>query len=141
MCDKTVSSIPRQANWPVSFPQQSIVELISAWGLLPETIVSRLSKQLGGRIAHSVDSYEKISTPWNHIEILNRGYKPSWIGKAPRKRAAACNPYISALASNTLNMDIQGLLVKEAIFMVGLLYGQYAGLYFTVSRSKRSPDN
>ena len=42
--NKTVSFIPRQADWPVSFPQQSAVELVSAWGLLPEKIVYMLSK-------------------------------------------------------------------------------------------------
>ena len=71
--DKTVSSIPRQADWPGSFPLKSLVELVSTWGLQPETIISKLSKQLGGRITHYVDCYEKIGTHWGHINTLKRG--------------------------------------------------------------------
>ena len=96
LSDKTVLTIPCQADWPVSFPLQSTVELVSAWGLQPEIIVSRLSDQLGGRIAHNVDSYEKIDTQWNKINILLRGYKLSWISKAPRQRVTASNPTIFA---------------------------------------------
>ena len=33
LSDKTVSTIPCQADWPVSFPLYSAVELVSAWGL------------------------------------------------------------------------------------------------------------
>ena len=60
MSHKTVSTISNLVDWPVSFPLQSIVELVSAWGLQPETIVSRLSVQLGGKLAHNVDNNEKI---------------------------------------------------------------------------------
>ena len=35
--DTRVSEIPRDANWPVSFPLQSAVEYVSATGLRPET--------------------------------------------------------------------------------------------------------
>ena len=80
LSNKTVSSIPCQADWPVSFPLKSTVELVSAWGLQPDTIISRCSVQLGGRIAHNVSSYEKIGTQWSQIDFLKRGYKPSWIG-------------------------------------------------------------
>ena len=55
-----MSSIPRNYDWPVSFPLQSAVEFVSATGLQPETIVSRLSLKLGGRIAHCEDSYRTI---------------------------------------------------------------------------------
>ena len=75
--DKIVSDIPCQADWPVSFTLQFTVEFMSASDLQPETIRSRLSMQLGGRISHCVDSYEKIDTDWSHIYILRRGYKPS----------------------------------------------------------------
>ena len=60
--DNTVSSIPRCAFLLVSFPLQSAVENMSAIGLQPETIVSRLLLKLGGRLAHSKDSYWKIGT-------------------------------------------------------------------------------
>ena len=60
--DNTVSSISQSAFLPVSFPLQSAVENVSAIGLQPETIVSRLLLKLGGRLAHSEDSYWKIGT-------------------------------------------------------------------------------
>ena len=101
--DTTVSSIPHGADWPVSFPLQSTFEYVFAAGLQPETMVSRLSKKLGGRLAHCEDSYEKIGTDWGHIDIIRRGYKPTWIGKAPRQRIVAHNPSISAKASNFQN--------------------------------------
>ena len=40
--DYTVYSIPRSADWPVSFPLQLAVEYVLAMGLQPETIVLRL---------------------------------------------------------------------------------------------------
>ena len=58
--DNTVSSISQSAFLPVSFPLQSAVENVSAIGLQPETIVSRLLLKLGGRRAHSEESYWKI---------------------------------------------------------------------------------
>ena len=72
--------------------------------------------------------------------IYSRGYKPSWISKVPRHRAAASNPTIFALASNILNMEVQGLLKKGAICKVGQIPGQYVSSYFTIPKSKRSPD-
>ena len=47
--DHTVSQIPRSTDWPVSFPLQSAVEFVSATGLQPETIVSRLSQRQYGQ--------------------------------------------------------------------------------------------
>ena len=64
--DYTVSQIPWSTDWPVSFPLQSAVEFVSASGLQPETIVSRLSQKLGGRIAHCIDSYRIIGAHWSH---------------------------------------------------------------------------
>ena len=46
-------------------------------GLQLETIVSRLSLKLGGRLAHSEDSYRKIGTSEGHIDIIRKGYKPT----------------------------------------------------------------
>ena len=60
--DKAVSSTPRQADWQVSFLLQCAVKFVSALGLQPETIISRLSKQIGGRMSHFVDSNENICT-------------------------------------------------------------------------------
>ena len=82
--DYTVASIPRSADWPVSFPLQSATEYVSAMGLHLETIVSRLSKKLGGRIAYSEDSYRKIGTSEKHIDIIRKGYKPYWKCQAPQ---------------------------------------------------------
>ena len=59
------------------------VEYVSAMGLQPETIVSRLSLKLGGRLAHYEDSYRKIGTRESHIDVIRKGYKPTWIKSAP----------------------------------------------------------
>ena len=75
--DNTVSSIPRSADWPVSFPLQSVVEYGSAMGLQPETIVSWLSLKLGGGLAHCEDSYRKIGASEGLICIIRNGYKPT----------------------------------------------------------------
>ena len=82
--DKTVSSIPCQADWPVSFPQQSPVELVSTWGLHPETIVSSLSKQLEHRIARVLISMRRlvlsgaITTP---SQLNHLGQGETWSSK------------------------------------------------------------
>ena len=59
-----------------------------------------------GRIAHSVNSYEKINAQWSHINILKGGYTPSWISKAPMQRAAAGNHTITALASKIPDTEL-----------------------------------
>ena len=63
-----------------------------------------------------------------------------WIGMDPRQRAVTCNPTVSALASNMLNMEVQGLLEKGTICMVGRVPGQYVSSPFTVPKSKRWPN-
>ena len=135
--DYTVSSIPRSADWPVSFPLQSATEYVSAMGLHPETIVSRLSKKLGGRLAYSEDSYRTIDTSEKHINIIRDGYKPSWKEHAPRQRVAPSNPTIATKALNILNTEVTGLLEKGAIRELGMVQGQYVSSYFTVPKSKR----
>ena len=121
--DKTVSTFPCQAYWLVSFPLQFATKLVYARTLHPEMIVSRLSKQLGGRVAHSLKSYQKIGAQWGHIKIFNRDYKPTWIIKVPRQRNVACNPTISSLASNLPNKEVQGLFEKGAICELGYKKG------------------
>ena len=113
--DKMISSIPCQAHWLVSFPFKFATQLVSARSLHPERIVSRLSKQLGGRIAQSLESSETIGAQWGYIKIFKRGYKPTWIIKVPRQRTVACNPTISSLASKIPDKEVQGLLEKGAI--------------------------
>ena len=109
-------------------------------GLHPETIVSRLSKKLDGRLAYSEDSYRTIGTSEKHIDIIRKGYKPSWKEQAPRQRVAPSNPTISTKASNVLNTEVSGLLEKGAICEVGLVQWQYVSSYFAVPKSKRVPD-
>ena len=65
-----VSSIPCSVDWPVSCPLQSAVEYLSAAGLQPQTIVSRLSKKLGGRLSHNKDSYVKIGNDRVTLNII-----------------------------------------------------------------------
>ena len=113
--ENTVSSIPWSADWPVSFPLQSAVEYVSATGLQPETIDSRLLLKLGGRLAHCEDSYRKLGTCEGHIDIIRKGYKPTWIKSAPQQRVAPCNPTISTKASNVLDTEVARLLEKEVI--------------------------
>ena len=74
----TVASIPRSSDWPVSFPLQSATEYVSALGLNPETIVSTLSKDLGGIIAYSKEGYRKTGAQEKHINIIRNSYKPYW---------------------------------------------------------------
>ena len=68
--DYTVSSIPRSTDWPVSFPLQSEVEYVSAMGFHLETIISRLSLKLGGRLSHCEDSYRTIGAQRRSQEWL-----------------------------------------------------------------------
>ena len=138
--DYTVASIPWDADWPVSFLLQSVTKYVSTMGLHLETIVSRLSKKLGGRIAYSEDSYRTIGAIVKHIDIIWKGYKPSWDKLAPRQRVAPSNPTISLKASNVLDTEVTGLLYKGAIREVGPVQGQYVSSYFAVPKSKRSPE-
>ena len=97
------------------FPLQSAVEFVSAMGLQLETIVSRLSLKLGGRLAHCEDSYREIGAQESCIDIIRNGYMPTWIKKAPWQKIAPCNPIISDKASNVLDIEVDGLLEKGAI--------------------------
>ena len=108
-------------------------------GLHPETIVSRISKKLGGRIAYSEDSYRTIGTSEKHIDIIRNGYKPTWDKLAPWQRVAPSNPTISLKASNVLDTEVARLLDKGAICEVGPVQGQYVSSYFAVPKSKQSP--
>ena len=54
------SDILHEASWPDCFPLKSAVELVTRWGLSPESIVSRLAKPLGGRLIHNMDSLRII---------------------------------------------------------------------------------
>ena len=110
--DYTVSSIPQSVDWTVNFLLQSAMEFVSAIGLHPETFVSRLSEELGGRLAYSEDSYRKIGANEGHIDIIRKGDKPTWDKHAPRQRIAPCNPIISTKAYNVLNTEVAGLLEK-----------------------------
>ena len=130
---------PFGADWLVSFPLQSATEYVSAMGLQPETIVSRLSPKLGGRLDYSKDSYRKIGASEGHIDIIRKGYMPTWDKRAPWQRVAPRNPTISTKASNVLDTEVTGLLEKGAICEVGLVQGQYVSPYFSVPKSKRSP--
>ena len=85
--DTLVSNIPRDANWPVSFPLQSAVEYMSVNGLQPDTIVTRLKEQLGGRLAHNADSYEKIGANRWSLGVIRKGYRPTWKKRAPVPRS------------------------------------------------------
>ena len=105
---------------------------MSVVGLHPETIVSRLSLKLSGRLAYSEDSYRKIGASEGHIDIICKGYKPTLDKCASRQRIAPHNPTISTKASNVLNTEVTGLLEKGAIREVGPVQGQYVSSYFTV---------
>ena len=109
-------------------------------GLHPETIVSRLSKKLGGRLAYSEHSYKTIGASEKHIDIIRKGYKPSWDKHTPWHRVAPSNPTVSTKASNVLDTEVTGLLEKGAIHEVGPVQGQYVSSYFAVPKSKRVPD-
>ena len=84
-------------------------------GFHPETIVSRLSKKLGGRIAYSEDSYRTIGASEKHIDIIRKGYKPSWDKHAPQQRVAPSNPTISLKASNVLDTEVTGSMLVHTL--------------------------
>merc|ERR1712041_11896 len=105
-------------------------------GLHLKTIVSRLSKKLGSRLAYSEDSYRTIGTSEKHIDIIRNSYKPSWNKHTPRQRVAPSNPTISTKASNVLDTKVTGLLEKGAIRELGPVQGQYVSSYFAVTKSK-----
>ena len=92
---------------------------MSAMGLHPETIVSRLSKKLGHRLAYSEESYRTIGASDKHIDIIRKGYKLTWEKSAPRQKIDLSNPTISTKASNVLDTEVAGLLKKGAICEVG----------------------
>ena len=102
----TVSSIPWSADLPVNFPLQSATEYVSAMGLHPETIVSRLSKKLGGRLAYNKNSYRTIVASEEHIDIIRKGYQGTWDKHTP-------SPLLLATLPSTLKhpmFSIQKLL-------------------------------
>ena len=138
--DSTIASIPWSTDWPVSFPLLAAMEYVSTKGLSPETIVSTLSKKLGGRLAYSQDSYRVIGTSEKHVAIIRKGYKPTWDKLAPRQRFTPHNPVISAKASSVLDKEVIELLKKEAICKMSLVSGQYVSTYFVVPKSKRVSD-
>ena len=86
-----------------SFPLLEATEYVSAKGLSPETIVSKLSKKLGGRLVYSKDSCRAIGANEKHIDIIRRGYKRNWDKLAPQQRVAPHNPVISTKASLVLD--------------------------------------
>ena len=88
-------------------------------GLQPETIVSRLSLKLGGRLAHCEDIYRKIGASEGHTYVIRKCYKPTWIKSAPRQRVAAPNPTIFTKASNVCDIEVARLLEKGVICEVG----------------------
>merc|ERR1712215_646313 len=106
-------------------------------GLHPETIASKLSKKLGGRITYSEDSYRTIGASEKHIDIIRKGYKPSWDKHAPQQWVAPSNPTISTKASNVLDTKVTGLLEKGAIREVGPVQGQYVSSYFAAPNKWR----
>ena len=138
--DYSVSHIPWSTDWPVSFPLQSAVEFVSDTGLQLENIVSRLSLELGGRLAHCADSYEKIGAQWKHLVVIKEGYMPPWHHIVPRQEIAPCNPVISQKASYVLDVEVHRLLEKRAIREVSPVPSQYVSSHLAVPKSKRVPD-
>ena len=76
--DSTLASIPWSTDWPVSFSLLAATEYVSAKGFSPETIVYKLSKKLGGRLAYSEVSFRVIGASEKHVDIFRNGYKPTW---------------------------------------------------------------
>ena len=59
------------------------MEYVSAKGLSPETIINKLSKKLGRRLAYFEDSYRVIGASENHVDIIRNSYKATWDKLAP----------------------------------------------------------
>ena len=68
MCDTfyvgkdIISNIPHKPIWPKCFSLNSTIEFVTICGFSQETFVSRLSKPLGDRLSHNVDSIGIIET-------------------------------------------------------------------------------
>ena len=92
-------------------------------GLHPKNIVSRLSKKLGGTLV-SKDSYSVIGANEKHVDIIRRGYKPTWDKLAPWQRVVPHEPVISVKASSGLDKEVIELLKNGAIHEMGLVSGQ-----------------
>ena len=76
---------------------------MSATGLQPDTIVTRLKEQLGGRLVHHADSYEKIGANGWSLGVIRKGYKPTWTKRPPVQRVAQRNPPTTPTAAHVLH--------------------------------------
>ena len=100
----------------------------------------QVKNEAGGRLAHSEDSYRRIGAQESCLDIVRRGYKPSWVRKVPRQRIAPRNPVTSEKAAKVLDVEVTGLLEKGAIREVSQVQGQYVSTFFAVPKSKITPD-
>ena len=137
--DYAVSSIPQSTDWPVSFPLQSAVEHVSATGLQLKTMVSRLSLKLGSRLAHCEDNYRKICTSEVHIDIIRKGYKPTWIKVHLSRGLRLATPPSPLMPPIFSILKLPDFLGKEPTVR-SKVQGEYVSSYFKVPNSKRSPD-
>ena len=122
------------------FPLKSAIEIVTNWGFNPETIVSRLLKPLGGRLSHNVDSLGILGASEWVRKRAALGYRPTFLKKPPVQRVAKTNPQTSADQDVILDKEVKELLDKAAIKEVAPVQGQYVSSYFTVPKSKRTPD-
>ena len=97
------SDIPREASWLECFPLKSTVELVTKWGLDPESIVSRLANPLGGRLIHNVDSLGIIGANRWVRRMAALRYRPTFLQKPPVQRKAPASPVVSDDASAVLD--------------------------------------
>ena len=65
---------------------------MSATGHQLETIVSRLSLKLGGRLAHCEDNYGKTGARKGCIDIFRKGYKSTMIKGPPARGLRLATP-------------------------------------------------
>ena len=118
-----------------------MVEFVSNSGLKPETIVSRMSHQLDGKLTHNVDSIETISAGWWPKNTAGPGYKHKFLkGKPPRQWVDPSNPEVSETVAYVLDEQVKGLLNKGAISEVAKVTDHYISTYFAIPKSKRVLD-
>ena len=91
-------------------------------------------------MAYNQDIHVKIGTNEVCLDIIRRGYKPTWDKISLWQGTAASNPTVSLKASQFLDKEVQGLLDKDTIGEVQPVLGQYVSSYFAVPKSKQTPD-
>ena len=136
-----ISDIGCEASWPSTFPLKSAVEAVTNAGFKPEYISYALALPIGGRLQHAIDSYRIIKSDTRIIQILKTEYQILFKFRTPvQVRSQKTPPPATRAARTVIDDEVEGLISKNAVKVVQPVHGQYVSSYFTLPKSKRSPD-